>query len=268
MPWKVQRGLLSSVAALAPAASGGTWVPTDIGADLVGWWDASTSSTVTQSGGTASQVNDRSGNGHHMVQATGSSQPAYSTAVQNGLNVLALDEDFMENSVAANTFGAGGLTFVSVWRKTGAATTFNAPPLTRASGNLPAPLDGWNTNRFIGNGSGAITIGGHRDFGADALFTAWNVLVQEVTSASVYSERINGALDFTVSESLYDDSGAVITLGTRADRATTSRMNFGEGVATKVLSTLNRDKLEGYLAHKWGLAGLLPGGHAYKSAPP
>jgi hypothetical protein len=34
------------------------------------------------------------------------------------------------------------------------------------------------------------------------------------------------------------------------------------------LSTLNREKLEGYLAHKWGLTGSLPGGHPYKTTAP
>jgi hypothetical protein len=30
----------------------------------------------------------------------------------------------------------------------------------------------------------------------------------------------------------------------------------------------DRQKMEGYLAHKWGLDGNLPSGHPYKSAPP
>jgi hypothetical protein len=34
------------------------------------------------------------------------------------------------------------------------------------------------------------------------------------------------------------------------------------------LAALDREKLEGYLAHKWGFAASLPTGHPYKSAPP
>jgi hypothetical protein len=34
------------------------------------------------------------------------------------------------------------------------------------------------------------------------------------------------------------------------------------------LAALDREKLEGYLAHKWGFAGSLPTDHPYKSAPP
>jgi hypothetical protein len=35
-----------------------------------------------------------------------------------------------------------------------------------------------------------------------------------------------------------------------------------------LLSTSNRNKLEGYLAHKWGLTGNLPADHPYKLNPP
>jgi hypothetical protein len=38
--------------------------------------------------------------------------------------------------------------------------------------------------------------------------------------------------------------------------------------ASTPLSTTDRQKLEGYLAHKWGLAANLPADHPYKSAAP
>lgn len=49
--------------------------------------------------------------------------------------------------------------------------------------------------------------------------------------------------------------------------ATTSsnRMQFWEILTFKeAMSTANRQKVEGYLAHKWGLAGKLPADHPYK----
>jgi hypothetical protein len=39
-------------------------------------------------------------------------------------------------------------------------------------------------------------------------------------------------------------------------------------VFNSVLSTDNRQRIEGYLAWKWGLEGNLPIGHPYKDAPP
>ncbi len=39
-------------------------------------------------------------------------------------------------------------------------------------------------------------------------------------------------------------------------------------IADSALSDADREKAEGYLAHKWGLEGNLPGGHPHKAAPP
>jgi hypothetical protein len=39
-------------------------------------------------------------------------------------------------------------------------------------------------------------------------------------------------------------------------------------VIASSVSTANRQTIEGYLAHKWGLSSSLPSDHPYKSAPP
>ena len=39
-------------------------------------------------------------------------------------------------------------------------------------------------------------------------------------------------------------------------------------IVTSALSTTDRQKLEGYLAWKWGTASTLPAGHPYRSVPP
>jgi hypothetical protein len=45
--------------------------------------------------------------------------------------------------------------------------------------------------------------------------------------------------------------------------------NIGEVITyPTALTTLDRQKVEGYLAWKWGLQANLPVGHPYKNAPP
>jgi len=39
-------------------------------------------------------------------------------------------------------------------------------------------------------------------------------------------------------------------------------------ITTTTLSTADSERLEGYLAHKWGLTANLPAGHPYKTTPP
>jgi hypothetical protein len=40
------------------------------------------------------------------------------------------------------------------------------------------------------------------------------------------------------------------------------------GLATLVLSTDDRQRIEGWMAHKWALTSVLPPGHPYKNNPP
>lgn len=55
------------------------------------WYDASDTSTITQSGGAVSQWNDKSGNGRNVTQSTAAAQPGTGAITQNGLNVLTFD---------------------------------------------------------------------------------------------------------------------------------------------------------------------------------
>lgn len=68
---------------------------------LQAWWDASDTSTITESSGSVSQVDDKSGNSNHLTQSTGSSQPSLVAAVQNGLSVLRFDgsNDYLSHNV-------------------------------------------------------------------------------------------------------------------------------------------------------------------------
>ena len=43
------------------------------------------------------------------------------------------------------------------------------------------------------------------------------------------------------------------------------RGDLAEVVAFQSKNDTTREKLEGYLAHKWGLTSLLPSGHTYKT---
>lgn len=55
------------------------------------WLDASDASTITQSSGSVSQINDKSGNGRNYPQGTSTNQPRIDTHTQNGLAVLDFD---------------------------------------------------------------------------------------------------------------------------------------------------------------------------------
>jgi hypothetical protein len=73
--------------------------------------------------------------------------------------------------------------------------------------------------------------------------------------AKVNNGDLNNDADFRV--------GATSTGGLDTD------MDLAETlIGTGTLSDLNRSKLEGYLAHKWGLKANLPSNHPYRYASP
>jgi hypothetical protein len=63
------------------------------------WYDPSDAATVTLNGSNVSQLNDKSGNGYHLIQATGVRQPLYVSGGMNGRNCLSLDAgDVLSNA--------------------------------------------------------------------------------------------------------------------------------------------------------------------------
>lgn len=89
------------------------WSPLDLG-NVGGWWDASDTSSITASSGATSQWNDKSGNGYHFTQSTGSAQPTTGTRTQNSLNVLDFDGGDWMTAGDVLDVTTGGLTLFVV----------------------------------------------------------------------------------------------------------------------------------------------------------
>jgi len=69
----------------------GGFLPSDVAA-LICWYDASDLATITESSGDVSQWDDKSGEGNHLVQATGVNQPTTGADTQNGKNVITFND--------------------------------------------------------------------------------------------------------------------------------------------------------------------------------
>jgi hypothetical protein len=91
-----------------------------------------------------------------------------------------------------------------------------------------------------------------------------NLLVIQYTSTNGYI-WLNGTLNFTINSSAFTRSA--ISFAKRGG-------NFMNGFYYEIayynsaLSTTDRQRMEGYLAWKWGLQANLPAGHPHKSAAP
>lgn len=78
------------------------------------WLDATDQLTITESGGSVSQWNDKSGNGINFSQPTSASRPTLVTEQSTGNQFLRFDgsNDFLE---AANTFWVGKQNYTIFW---------------------------------------------------------------------------------------------------------------------------------------------------------
>ena len=226
------------------------------------WLDASDSSTRTIDTG-VSQLSDKSGNGNHLLQATGSLQPTVSAGEKNGLDMLKFDgtDDYLET---AGAFASTDLTVFVVYAKGGNVQRVLDTRGTGAFGTKP----GWyikNYNSFLGDvvvvedaaGNYAALKLGSLDLSSSYVVASFTFN----TSGSALVGRIQGGTDY----SPHSSSGTVSAANT-ANKLTVGA-NYGgydsqmfSGYLGEVIvfdyavSDHTRDAIEGYLADKWGLS--------------
>lgn len=250
-------------------------------------------STVTDAGGGAcSQWNDISGNGHNFSQPTSGNRPSIIASGLNGRRVIRFNgtSGFMQS-------GTGGV--LDIFKNVAAAWAISALVKTtdvtedRRFVFMSATNVGSGAGRFdyaagfpaAGGANKPYTFGVRTDGGVSQGATgsaartgAYMYLGACDFAAGSAAIHIDGSLDAS-SSGLWTGGGN--TSNTSAAVAHKLGCNlpgttgFYDGdigeiiVGAGSLPTAGEiDKLFGYLAHRWGLAGSLPGGHPYKTAPP
>jgi hypothetical protein len=254
------------------------WKPNQISTAL--WLDASDSSTITISTG-VSAWDDKSGNGHDVVQSSSSSfRPSRVTADLNSLDVISFDgvDDYLAGSssnIASNVNSA--LVFV-VHKYASEPTTPRTLLRVQSSGT---------TARM--QLTVAVTTSKKRDAGGRRLdgdsyqsvtaaadcSTSWKIAsVAYDFQNSNLDQYINGTVDGTTSSFQTDGRSANSASSGIYIGATNAPNNFAPAKIAEIIivhddvTSTTRQLIEGYLANKWGLATNLPSGHPYKSAAP
>ena len=141
--------------------------------DIIAWYDISDLSAITQSAGLVSQVNDKSGNNHHLIQGTAINQPALIS--WNSKKCLAFNgtDSFMSaTSLDENIINAtSSVTIFLVCQHTNATdpttgSSFNGIISLGAYENstsrqkifIQQPRDNMSFINDISNGSGSSTV--------------------------------------------------------------------------------------------------------------
>ena len=251
------------------------WDPSLISTAL--WLDAADASTVTESGGAVSQWNDKSGNGRHVTQATAGSQPTFATNAVNGKSAIDFGgNDAMSNANAALQRNLSGSTIFSVTRldvntagvKTIAVTNTN---LLQTRSNLS--YSNGLVSGFAAGGRRTAS-NSYQQLGVSAYSSdlTLNCAVYNYAAATL-SLIENGTI--TVNAATFQDAGVTDNdAGSLFVGAGSQVGAFWDGYICEVLfvdsavSSDTRQRIEGYLAHKWGFTANLPADHPYKTAVP
>ena len=254
--------LAAVVALMAAGTAKADWTPAQLDTPPFAWYDASDPGTLhtNDAAGFVSQWDDKSGNGYHLVQTSQALQPATGTRNIGGRNVLDFSTDYMTNNFG--TTYSQPLTGVVVFQNDSFAA-FNV-----LSDGLTA---GQRFNLWFQESGGdqyALHAGG-----ASSLY---GTNPRPNTSPHVWSALANGASSLYCTDGATNVTGSVGTdsLGGMVIGEHNSLGGYyydgavGEYIMLGTDSLEDRQKVEGYLAHKWGLEGNLPAGHPYKSSPP
>jgi hypothetical protein len=280
-------------ASVAYEVGGGAWTPAELGADLALWLDADDASTITLNGSTVSQWSDKSSNAIPFSQPTASSQPSYGASglAKNTLNFDGVN-DVLDGDDVLDTVWTGSAWQIFFVAKNNAANSSNGAILSKVS-NLPLNLrqfivnlrsnrsqhvtfynpgvtdyTGVDSSTVIANGQWVISSQAYTDTGTGSANTTERVEI--VVDGSEQTEVV--AFFAGNLETIRDTESHLSVGGNVADGTQLAGLldgSVGEIIVTSTITSLaDRQKLEGYLAWKWGLEANLPADHPYKSTPP
>ena len=244
------------------------WNPSMIQTAL--WLDAADASTVTTVSGAVSQWSDKSGNGRHATQSTSGKRPLLAAAGLNSKNVI--DCDGVDDELSL----ANVLSLTSVNQ-----SLFLVAKRDNAAGRTEMPI-------AIGNSLTSDSIAEIPRWTDNIMYSQAGYVANRPTPTSVITDQPYIAAITGGTIQLSYTNGTLIGTGTNQNSSpfsvTSGFVGSGSAVSASgrffdgkiaeivllplVADTATRQKLEGYLAWKWGLTANLPAGHPYKTVGP
>jgi len=261
----------------SPSGSADAWTPADITTAL--WLDANDTDTLWADAGRTTPAttdvytwDDKSGGSYHAVQSSGTEQPSTGGTAINGRNTLAFDgTEYM--STASNPFGAT-ISDAHVFQVFKTASTL----VQGANFSLTEELGANDRFSVHGPWNDGTMYFDPGDASTNRISSASWATTDEVIMASFYSSTTEGTKEVwkngtssvsAASATSQSVTGGIIVGDFTSGGNSPQKFDLAEMIVINgTVSTATRQKIEGYLAHKWGLEGSLPAGHPYKGAAP
>jgi len=241
---------------LSTSGNGAQWTPEAISANLTVWYDAADSSTISAgSAGNVYQWRDKSGNDNHANQATASLQPTTGTRSINGANALDWSSNYLDLDTRFNYVDK--MFFFVVLN------------------------DSFNDNQYFSDRSVNIQLRGDSDgklrFAAAATPYATSVSSFSQSTGSAHligyscdvkpGFMLDGQFESVGADRSDSNSKLMGRIGNRANPLNPHDGLIAEIICSDILDTDERQKVEAYLAWKWGIEANLDAAHPYKSTP-
>jgi hypothetical protein len=224
--------------------------PIDVPGCLL-WLDGADQGSMTLSGSSVTQWRDKSGRGFNVATSSGATAPLYNSSTKELQFVSGNSNSFTIPQAFGDALVGTTFSFFFIGRR-----TVNTTYVYFLSG----ATSGGNQNLFIGFLSNKMEIGEYGPY-ASADIPTFNspdpmrLYYYDIQSSTTANLIMNGnPLSTTVSGNLFLTSFAQPELGRRYGGAVYHDFNLSEMVVfSPALNTSQRQQVEGYLAHKWGL---------------
>lgn len=248
---------------------GGSWSPADLGAALLAWYKGD--ELAGSNGDPISTWPDDSGGGHDATQGTSDKRPTLAAADLNGKNAVRFTSSSQQALNLPNIFsGASAGSAYLIVKAAADPAASNASSGLMWMGSVVSTQSATHWPYTSGTAYDAFGSTDRKTLGNPTpSLASWRIAGFH-SAAGDYGVRLDGNAFFSTGTNTVGWSSAP-RIGQSAHSS--SPIYFNGWIAEAIFTTAkqsdaDRQKVEGYLAHKWGLTGNLDAGHPYKSAPP
>jgi hypothetical protein len=250
------------------------WTPSNMTLDA--WYDGADTGTITLSSGKVSTWATKAGSTRNLTQGTAANQPTYVSAGSylefDGVNDVLSGSGFTSNT-AITVF------IMDMAYTNNDVIDSNKSSIHHGTTSTSNP-DWWITNPTHDDTQGAANVDTSATFKARNLTSSRDAAhTMAMTCMAANSDglaRLDGGAEsgpiISTTNNLQNGTNRSLIVGRQKVVST----RYHQGRVYEIIIKLSRMfptdadylKIEGYLAHKWGLTGNLPSDHIYKNNPP
>jgi len=219
-------------------------------------------------GTSVTQWNDLSGNGNHLTPSNngGTNDHTLVSKELNNLDVVRHDtDDYYSKSIGSVS---GNITFAILCKVNGTGLSGSDSIFSMAGAAPSFQLQAGINNQFRAHLAASTGIGSDTS-NTTNYADAWHIFLLKLdianTVGKVFVDGSQSGSDISYTTSL---GATTLRIWTNRGNSSQPSGDIAEFVVVEDSSTSIQEKIEGYLAHKWGLSANLPNNHPYKSSAP